>query len=719
MEILERAEGLFQDGAYLDALPFYQALDQKYPNEAFLKYRLGICFLSRSDIPERSLELLKKVREMKFASTDLGLFLGRAYQMNYMFNEAQAEFQKIVDSGAVKKDQQKAKLYIEHCRNAKELISRPAEVNIRNIGKDINSNFAEYVPVISSDEAFLIYTYRGPRSTGGLQSVYVKANYIPDTTKQYYEDIFYSYKIGSHWIIPDPIGENINSKFHDAAIAVSADGQKLFVFKSTPKDNGDIYMSRLDGNLWSSPVHLGKNINTNSWEGSCSLSADEKILYFSSERPGGFGGKDIWKSEIQPDGTWGKAVNLGPIVNSPYDEDAPFIHPDGKMLHFSSNGMKSMGGYDVFRTYLQTDGSWSKLQNLGYPINTVDDDIYYVVTADGARGYFSSARAGGFGMQDIYEVKPGVTGRKNALVAIKGTITLDDAPAKAVIIVKNVDTDQEQGRYTANSATGKYLINLPAGAQYKLYYKAEGTIEEQIKSFNTTNVDYYLEATIDVPFYTSDLLAKRAKNKLHILNPDGTIFKTSTQGRDGRFLYNYLPPEDDVLFKLEGEDVEFIKKLTISVSGINKNLLRGKNGLFRFDYMFPDHMLLSNLDEKDPALAGKKNPEEMTYKEIVDEFGKFKAEGMSFTVQVGAYFEAHNFNYAHLVSVGKVEIRNYNDGITRFTIGDFASLAEAEEMRKRIVALGGETTDAFVLAVYQGKRVLLKDLAIKNFYNAR
>ncbi len=290
---------------------------------------------------------------------------------------------------------------------------------------------------------------------------------------------------------------------------------------------------------------------------------------------------------------------------------------------------------------------------------------------------------------------------------------------KAQIIVKNTDTDQEQGRYLSNSSTGKYVINLPTGANYKIYYKAEGTQDEQIKSFNTTNVDYYLEATIDVAFYTSDILAKRAKNKLHILNKDGSIFKTSTQTRDGRFLYNYLPPDDDVLFRLEGEDVEFMNKLTISVSGINKYLLRGKNGLFRFDYMFPDYNLLSPILEKDPALVVPKKPEEMSYAEIIEAYGKYKAEGMSFTVQVGAYFEAHNFNYSHLVSAGKIETRNYNDGITRFTIGEFKSLEEAEEMRKKIVALGGETTDAFVLAVYEGKRILLKDLAAQNFYNPK
>ncbi|MBI4929780.1 MAG: PD40 domain-containing protein [Bacteroidetes bacterium] len=717
-ETFEKAETVIHDENYLDALPLYQNLLKKYPDDGYLNYRLGICYLYRSDIPEKSLEYLKIANDKKIPVSDLSFYYGRALHLNYLFSDAIKQFQNCISSKPSSKLIANSKLYIEYCKNAKEQVALPLDIAIKNIGKDINTQWAEYVPVISSDEVFLIFTYRGLRSMGGLQSIYTDSKVLPDSLKQYYEDIFYSYKIGSRWIVPDPIGGNINTNYHDAAVALSADGQKLFIFKSTPKDNGDIYMSILDGNMWSNPVSLGKNINTNSWEGSCSLSADEKIIYFSSERTGGFGGKDIWKSQLQPDGSWGKAENLGSIINTQYDEDAPFIHPDGKMLHYSSNGLKSMGGYDVFRTYLQNDGSWSKPQNLGYPVNTVDDDIYYVVSADGSKGYYSSARAGGFGMQDIYEVKPGVVGKKNALVSLKGNITLDDSPVKATIRVVNADAEKEQGIYFSNSVTGKYLINLPTGCNYKIFYSADGTNEEQIKAVNTTNVDYYMEATIDVPFYTSDVLAKRMKNKLSIINKDGSVFKTSIQSRNGMFLFNYLPPEDDVMYKLTGEDVEFINKIMISVSGIQKTLLRGKDKFFRYDYLYPESSLLIPISESDPLLK-KKNPELMEYAEIIDAFGKYTADGLSFTVQVSAYYEEHNFNYFHLVSLGKTEPHNYNDGITRFTIGLFASLAEAEEMRKKVVALGGETTDSFVLAVYQNKRILLKDLAEKNFYNKK
>ncbi len=713
--LLEKAESIMQDENFLDALPYYDNLLQKYPNDQYIIYKAGICYLSKSDVPEQSKELLKKVLELNPSIPDLHYYYGRALHMNYLFNEAIAEFETYIASKPSSKTIEQARLFVKYCQNAKDQVALPTNADIKNLGKEINSIHSEYVPVISSDEAFLIFTYRGVRSTGGMQSVYSDYKVLPDSLQQYYEDIFYSYNIGSRWLTPDPI-ENINTNYHDAAVALSADGQKLFLFKSTQKDNGDIYMSKLEGNMWMPEVSLGKNINTNSWEGSCSLSANERTLYFSSERPGGYGGKDIWKSELNANGTWGKPKNLGSVINSAFDEDAPFIHPDGKMLHFSSNGIKSMGGYDVFRTYLQDDGTWSKAQNIGYPINTVDDDIYYVVTADGSKGYYSSGRAGGYGKQDIYEVKPGVAGKRNALVSLKGTITLDDSPSKEKIRVVNVDSDSEQGVYYSNAATGKYLLNLPVGANYRIYFTCDSTKEDQIKSFNTSNVDYYLEATIDVSFYTSNVLAKRAKNKLSILNADGSVFKTSTQLRDGRFIFNYLPADEKVLFKLFGEDVEFINKLIISVSGVQKTLLRGKDKNFRYDYLYPEYKLLSVIPSIDSAGAAR-DFSLSSYDDIVNEFGKLSAESLSFTVQVGAYFEAHNFNYSHLVSAGKIETRNYNDGITRFTIGNFNSLAEAEEKRKEIASLGGETADAFVLAVYKGNHVLLKDLAQKNFYN--
>jgi outer membrane protein OmpA-like peptidoglycan-associated protein len=233
-----------------------------------------------------------------------------------------------------------------------------------------------------------------------------------------------------------------------------------------------------------SPVKLNENINSSKWEGSVSVSADGSVLYFSSEREGGFGGKDIYRSKRLPNGQWGKATNMGPAINTPYDDDAPVIHPDGITLYFSSQGHNSMGGFDIFNTTLNDSGFWSKPVNLGYPVNTTDDDIFYAPTADNKRAYYSSFRNDGFGEKDIYMIT--LPEKVEAPLAVyTGEITslMGGVPEGATITVKDNATGEVVGVYTPNSSTGKYLFILPPGKNYNITYEAEGYL------FQSENLD--------------------------------------------------------------------------------------------------------------------------------------------------------------------------------------------------------------------------------------
>ena len=169
------------------------------------------------------------------------------------------------------------------------------------------------------------------------------------------------------------------------------------------ENGGDLYECRLKGDIWDKPRPL-KEINTSAGEKSAAVSADGQILFFTSNRDGGQGGVDIYWSHLSPNGKWGKPENLGMVVNTEYDEDGVFFHPDGKTLYFSSKGHDNMGGYDIFKTVLQPDNSWSKPENLGYPINTTSDDIYFVLSANGLTGYYSSLRDDGVGEKDIFKI---------------------------------------------------------------------------------------------------------------------------------------------------------------------------------------------------------------------------------------------------------------------------------------------------------------------------
>ncbi|PCH65383.1 MAG: hypothetical protein COC01_09770, partial [Bacteroidetes bacterium] len=392
--LFEEAEDYFEDKNYLAALPIYLKLFHRYAGVLEYKYKAGICYLFKTDEKHLAVEFLEEMLKKKLVAEDLHFYLGRAYHLNYRFDEGIKYFTKALRQQNITDERKKEiERLIANCKNGKILVEKPLEVKIENIGYPINTKGSEYVPVISADEALLIFTYRGPGCTGGQQNEFG----VADPKGTYYEDAYMSYKLGDTWLAPEGIGQNINTTEHNASIALSSDGQKLYIYKDTKDKSGDIFVSELVGNEWEMPLRLNININTDAWEGSVSLSSDENTLYFTSERPGGLGGKDIYKSTRRDDGIWDEAVNLGPAINTPDDDDAPFIHPDGKNLYFSSKGHSSMGGYDIFLSTLQDDGKWSKPENIGYPINTTDDDIYYVVSANGERGYYSSGRTGGYG----------------------------------------------------------------------------------------------------------------------------------------------------------------------------------------------------------------------------------------------------------------------------------------------------------------------------------
>ncbi|HLC82669.1 MAG TPA: hypothetical protein VJI69_02490, partial [Bacteroidia bacterium] len=270
---LLKAQTLFQEENFLLALPIFEKIEQNHPKELYLKYVVGIAGLYRSDVHQKSLEYLLIVYEKNKKAAGIRYDLARAYHYNYKFDEALLMLEEFLkDKKITEKEKKDALQLIEYCNNGKILVATPVDAKIENIGDILNTVGSEYVPVISSDESVIIYTYTGDQSVGGLQNGYNQA----DSFGIYYEDVFISHKEGSNWVTPSSIGTNINTNAHDAAIAISNDGQKLFIFKDDSYDGGDIYISSLDSTDWSSPERLKGEINTAAWEGSASLSADEK-----------------------------------------------------------------------------------------------------------------------------------------------------------------------------------------------------------------------------------------------------------------------------------------------------------------------------------------------------------------------------------------------------------------------------------------------------------
>lgn len=334
---------------------------------------------------------------------DLEFWIGKSYQYGLNFDKAIDFYTRYKDKlakkpnyqGKDKIDLKEVERKIQECNNGKEFVANPKNFSIINIGREINSEFEDYAPVLNADETELIFTTR--RRDGNLNEN------VADDNKPY-EDIFTSKKVNGAWTAAQNVGNLVNIKFSDSGLALSPDGNTLFIYKD--EGNGDIYFSEKKNGAWTSPEALPGIINSSYREASVSISKDENVLYFSSERPGGFGGSDIYMCTKDSKGEWSKVKNLGPTINTEYEEEGPFIDYDGKTLYFSSKGRKGMGGHDIFKsTLLNADKmEWTEPENLGFPINTPDNDIYYVTTKDGKRSYYSSVREDGMGYDDIYMI---------------------------------------------------------------------------------------------------------------------------------------------------------------------------------------------------------------------------------------------------------------------------------------------------------------------------
>ncbi|MEJ7643567.1 MAG: OmpA family protein [Chryseolinea sp.] len=408
--------------------------------------------------------LLRVYRQDPAYRFDIEYWIGRSYQYGENFLKA-LEFYNLYKAKLTKKSTYQGKDKIDmatvergifECENGQEFVSNPGNFSIVNIGREINSEFEDYAPVLNENEDEIVFTTRR-REDNLNQNVY--------EDNKPYEDIFISKKVKGAWEYAKNIGPIVNNPYHDSNSALSANGNILFLFKD--EGGGDIFVcERVSGGEFGEPVPMPGVINSSFEEKSVTLSNDEKTLYFSSNRPGGFGGLDIYKATKDTKGSWTNVKNLGPDINTDMDDDGPFIDYDGVTLYFSSKGRKGMGGFDVFKTNLdvKTD-KFSEPVNLGYPINTPDDDIYIVFSKDGKRAYYSSVREDGLGYQDIYLITI-PEGIKNVdATAAKVPTTPKDTTAAVVVPEKDpvvtVTTPTTTKPVTAKPTTTKPTTTKP------------------------------------------------------------------------------------------------------------------------------------------------------------------------------------------------------------------------------------------------------------------
>ncbi|UOQ98570.1 OmpA family protein [Hymenobacter sp. 5317J-9] len=508
---------------YAAALPHFLEAQQFNPNNAALNVKIGDCYL-HSSTKTAALPYLQKAAKLDAtADARTHYLLARALHLSGKWREALAEYQQAQPVGGNTRNGDAESIsandlqrYMQQCRNGQQLAAHPTRVFIDNAGPELNSADSDYGPVVSADESTILITSRRAGSTGGKKD--------PEGNG-FFEDIYQASWQGKKWSRATNLGTPVNTDDHNATVGLAPDGQRMLVYVGT--NGGDLLEANLTGSAWTKPKQLGSRINTKYHESSASYSPDGRWLYFVSDRQeGSLGGSDIYKVDME-----GRTqpVNLGSAINTSYGEEGVFMAPDGKTLYFSSEGHNSMGGYDIFKSVLE-NGKWGEPENLGWPINTPDDDVFFVTSASGRHGYYSSDRPGGLGAKDIYRItflgpeKPPVLSEEDQLLAsrlnpvkqtvlapavavataqvtiLKGTVT-DDAtkqPLDAAIDLIDNTSGQTIATFRSNATSGRYLVSLPSGTNYGIVVRQDGYL------FHSENFDLpagaaFAEVVKDVP----------------------------------------------------------------------------------------------------------------------------------------------------------------------------------------------------------------------------
>jgi outer membrane protein OmpA-like peptidoglycan-associated protein len=480
---------------YETALIHFLKANDFNPKSSELNLRIGLSYMNSSKKYE-ALQYFENAAVLNSTiEPKINFYLGAAHHINNNWEKAKAFYEAY--RGQVSKDKDEVakldKLLLE-CSIGEKLMATPVNVKIENLGANVNTEFAEYSPHITADESQLFFTSRRKDSYGGLKD---------EMEGKFYEDIYMCAKGADEKFLPAKnLGAPLNSKEHDATSGLSPDGHTLFVFKGDI-GNGDIFISSLTAKGWTAPSSLGKIVNTNDHESSASLSPDGNTLYFVSDRNGGLGARDIyyckWDAKKK---TWSDATNIGAPINSTYEEEGVWMHPDGKTLYFSSKGNGSMGGYDIFYSKNE-NGSWSEPVNLGYPINTADDDVFIEISASGKTLYYASVKRDGMGEKDIYSASYLDASQSKTKVALYKGFVFDEitkAPVSATIELIDLEKNEPIGKFSTDATTGKFLVSLPAGKNYGAVIQADGYL------FSSDN--FNIPDTADYNEYNKDIFLK-------------------------------------------------------------------------------------------------------------------------------------------------------------------------------------------------------------------
>ncbi len=461
---LKTADQFFQLENYRAAIPYYEQILNEDNENALVLYRAGVSYLAYDK--DRASDYLYKAQRLKpNVAPDIEYWLGRVDHVNYRFDDAVDHYQLYANTLPKNAPaRQEINVLIEQSRNAQKMVQHPKDLFVRNLGPTINSPYSDHSPVISRDNKVLLYTTRSRTATPN------KVN--PDG--EYFEEIVETVRLDAdNWSEPRSLSLHLNSKGHDASIQLFANDTQLLLYRQT--QNGDFFVAGKTNTGWSLPAKITGPINTKDYESDAFITPDGNTLYFATTHLSAKGDKDLYVSFKTPQGNWSKPQNLGKTLNTSFDEDSPFLAPDGNTLYFTSRGHNTMGGYDVFASHVDpVTRTWAAPENLGYPVNSPDDDTYFRLSADGTTAYLSSYRMGGYGEKDIWSID------LSKEVIIKGKVTYLEDKTSPVGLEVNFSSQPQNNKalqYWATATTAGYFeVQVQSGRRYQLTFSRNGKV---------------------------------------------------------------------------------------------------------------------------------------------------------------------------------------------------------------------------------------------------
>ncbi|WBO85810.1 OmpA family protein [Hymenobacter yonginensis] len=516
---LKTANKLFDQENYRASIPYYEQVLAKEPNNALALFRAGISYMSFDK--EKASDYIYKAQKLKpKVSKDVEYWLGRVDHLNYNFDEAITHYQAY-NATLKPKDTRKAQLaqLIQHSKNAKVQFNSPKDIFVKNLGPTINTPYSEHSPVISQDDKILLFTSRSDNMSAQSVAQDAKNNKKDKnlaTDGQYYENIYEARRIDDeNWEKPRSLSTVLNGKGHDASIQVFDNDTKLLMYRND--ENGDIMYAEKSGADWTEPKKLNDNINSKAFESDAYITPDGRTIYFSTGKYSEDGTLDIYYATRQQGGDWGTAKPVAGI-NTKYDDDSPYLSKDGRTLYFASRGHNTMGGYDIFKSEYDSVGNkWGRPENMGYPVNTPDDDTYYRLSPNGSYAYLSSYRIGGYGEKDIYTINY----IKNAIIRGKVFSKRDSTTVvpgvELVFSGTQADKTALSYRDVTKPETGDYQVNVLSGRTYQVAASKDGqnVATEEFAVPVSTNDSTVIEKNFYVDYVDTSTVAGVAMKPIY------------------------------------------------------------------------------------------------------------------------------------------------------------------------------------------------------------